>query len=143
MRSSSMQPPDTEPTTAPSSASAMMEPMGRGEEPQVRTTVASSARLPACRQSRSVRKTITSRFSIASPFASEGVHRVRAQQPGTPRRRFEIAPVRLVHDHRAYIVLVGDVVQPQEFPEGPAVAHLGKGNAQVEHGSGGGEVAVA
>ena len=59
-----MQPPETEPTTAPSSSSAMMEPTGRGDEPQVRTTVASSARLPAARQSRSVRSTITSRFSI-------------------------------------------------------------------------------
>jgi hypothetical protein len=59
-----MQPPLTEPTTAPSSASAMMEPTGRGDEPQVRTTVASSARLPARRQSRSVRSTITSRFSM-------------------------------------------------------------------------------
>jgi hypothetical protein len=59
-----MQPPDTEPTTAPSSHSAMMEPTGRGDEPQVRTTVASSARLPATRQSRSVRSTITSRFSM-------------------------------------------------------------------------------
>ncbi len=41
-----MQPPDTEPTTAPEAPSAMMEPMGRGDEPQVRTTVASSARSP-------------------------------------------------------------------------------------------------
>ena len=45
----------------------MIEPTGRGDEPQVRTTVASSARLPATRQSRSVRSTITSRFSISCP----------------------------------------------------------------------------
>src|SRR4051812_2581379 len=124
MRSSSMQPPDTEPTTAPSSASAMIEPIGRGEEPQVRTTVASSARLPAWRQSRSVRKTITSRFSIASPSGSEGVDRARPQQPVAPGRRLEVAPIGLVHDHGAYIGLVRDVVQPQEFPEGPAVTDL-------------------
>lgn len=43
----------------------MIEPTGRGDEPQVRTTVESSARRPATRQSRSVRSTITSRFSMA------------------------------------------------------------------------------
>src|SRR3989344_2961109 len=36
-----MHPPDTDPTTDPSSHSAMMEPTGRGEEPRVRTTVTS------------------------------------------------------------------------------------------------------
>src|SRR3989344_5996540 len=59
-----MHPPDTDPTTDPSSHSAMMEPTGRGEEPHVRTTVASNARRPAGRQPCSVRNTITSRFSI-------------------------------------------------------------------------------
>jgi hypothetical protein len=75
-----MQPPDTEPTTAPSSHSAMIEPTGRGDEPQVRTTVASSARLPAARQSRSVRSTITSRFSMAQApsLASAGSAAQRA-----------------------------------------------------------------
>ena len=58
-----MQPPETEPTTAPVSHSAMMEPTGRGDEPQVRITVASRARCPAWRQSRRVRKTTMSRFS--------------------------------------------------------------------------------
>src|SRR6478735_2252527 len=62
-----MQPPETEPTTAPSSASAMIEPIGRGDDPQVRTTVESSARRPACRQSRRVRSTMTSRFSMLFP----------------------------------------------------------------------------
>ena len=60
-----MQPPETDPTTAPSSHKAMMEPTGRGDEPQVRTTVASSACFPATRQSRKVRSTITSRFSMS------------------------------------------------------------------------------
>ena len=53
---------------APSSYTISFEgqggPAGHGEEPQVRTTVASKARLPAVRQSRSVRRTMTSRFSI-------------------------------------------------------------------------------
>ena len=59
-----MHPPDTDPTTAPSSHSAMIEPTGRGDEPQVRTTVASSARRPAARQPCSVRSTTTSKFSM-------------------------------------------------------------------------------
>ena len=60
-----MQPPETEPTTAPLSASPMIEPTGRGDEPQVRTTVAIRARWPLARQSRRARKTVTSRFSMA------------------------------------------------------------------------------
>ncbi len=39
-----MQPPETEPTTTPSSRSASIAPSGRGEEPQVFTTVTSSTR---------------------------------------------------------------------------------------------------
>src|SRR5262249_32785842 len=38
----SMQPPDTEPTNAPSSLTASWLPAGRGDEPQARTTVASA-----------------------------------------------------------------------------------------------------
>ena len=59
-----MQPPDTEPTTAPSSRMAMMEPTGRGDEPHVRTTVANKALCPATRQSRNVRNTVRSRLSM-------------------------------------------------------------------------------
>src|SRR5215212_9179248 len=108
-----MQPPETEPTTEPSSASAMIEPIGRGDEPQVRTTVASSARLPARRQSRSVRSTITSRFSIASFLAaSEGVQRAEAEQPGAAGRRLEIALVAFVDDDGTHVVPVGQIVHP-------------------------------
>ena len=42
--SSSMQPPDTDPTARPSARSASIEPGGRGDEPQVETTVAMAAR---------------------------------------------------------------------------------------------------
>jgi hypothetical protein len=59
-----MQPPDTEPTTAPVSHKAMIEPIGRGDDPHVRTTVASKARCPASRQLRNERKTMTSMFSM-------------------------------------------------------------------------------
>src|SRR5205085_9225606 len=46
----STQPPDTEPTKAPSLSTASLEPSGRGEEPQVLTTVASATPRPASRQ---------------------------------------------------------------------------------------------
>ena len=64
--------------TEPSAHSAMMEPTGRGDDPQVRTTVTSSAGLPAKRQSRSARSTVTSRFSMAMsplPGARRPCHR--------------------------------------------------------------------
>ena len=44
--SSSMQPPDTEPATRPSSRTASIAPSGRGELPHVFTTVTSSTRRP-------------------------------------------------------------------------------------------------
>ena len=46
MRSSSTQPPDTEPATWPSSRTASNAPAGRGAEPHVSTTVASTTRRP-------------------------------------------------------------------------------------------------
>ena len=65
-----MQPPETEPTTAPVSHRAMIEPTGRGEEPQVRTTVASNAFWPCERQPNSWVNTMRSRFSIFFKFLS-------------------------------------------------------------------------
>ena len=62
-----MHPPETEPTTAPVSHMAMIEPMGRGEEPQVLVTVAKKALCPLVRQSLKERKTMTSIFSIYAP----------------------------------------------------------------------------
>src|SRR5262249_41250567 len=47
----STQPPETEPKKPPLSSSASLAPTGRGEEPQVLTTVASATPLPAVRQS--------------------------------------------------------------------------------------------
>jgi hypothetical protein len=49
IKSSSMQPPETDPTTAPVSHKAMIEPTGLGDDPQVRTTVVKSARCPLWR----------------------------------------------------------------------------------------------
>jgi hypothetical protein len=46
---------------------AMIEPMGRGEEPQVLVTVAKKALCPLVRQSLKERKTMTSIFSIYPP----------------------------------------------------------------------------
>src|ERR671924_888600 len=46
----STQPPETEPTIAPLSSTASLAPTGRGEEPQVLTTVATATPDPASRQ---------------------------------------------------------------------------------------------
>ncbi|MNC83461.1 hypothetical protein D3C75_1374300 [compost metagenome] len=59
-----MQPPETLPTTRPSLRKAIIEPTGRGEEPQVRATVASRALWPAASQSRVVRRTSRSMLSM-------------------------------------------------------------------------------
>jgi hypothetical protein len=64
MRSSSTQPPDTEPTTWPSSRIATIAPTGRGAEPQVFTMVPSATRRPAARQVSAVRNTSMSTLSI-------------------------------------------------------------------------------
>jgi hypothetical protein len=50
----------------------MMEPMGRGEEPQVRTTVASKARRDCARQFFSVLSTNTSKFSMCVSLTEYG-----------------------------------------------------------------------
>ncbi len=59
-----MQPPETDPITDPLSQMAMIEPTGRGDEPHVRKTVANRARCPLRRQTKRVRSTETSTFSI-------------------------------------------------------------------------------
>ena len=63
-----MQPPDTEPTARPSSRSASSAPGGRGDEPQVRTTVTSITRRPSASQLRARCSTSMSRLSIARPL---------------------------------------------------------------------------
>src|SRR5262249_18465465 len=50
----STQPPDTEPRNVPSSLMTRCEPVGRGAEPQVSTTVASATPWPAFFQSSAV-----------------------------------------------------------------------------------------
>src|SRR5689334_1477819 len=64
-RSSSTQPPDTEPTIWPSSRIATIAPTGRGAEPQVLTIVPSAARWPLLRHACAVRSTSISTLSIA------------------------------------------------------------------------------
>src|SRR5271163_1932816 len=59
-----MQPPDTDPTTCPSSRTASNAPGGRGELPQVLTTVTSSTRLPAASHSALLRSTSKSTLSM-------------------------------------------------------------------------------
>src|SRR4249920_3059438 len=66
-RSSSTQPPDTEPSTTPSSRTASMAPGGRGELPHVLTTVTSSTRRPAESQSAQRFRTSRSTLSMVPP----------------------------------------------------------------------------
>src|SRR5215471_17442451 len=82
--SSSMQPPETEPTTCPSSLTASSAPGGRGELPQVFTTVTSSTRRPASSHSALLRSTSRSTLSMA--------FRVRTVQRSWDRAR--VASVR-------------------------------------------------
>ena len=63
IKSSSTQPPDTEPITCPSSRITSIAPIGRGAEPHVRTTVASVARWPASNQATAVFTTSVSTLS--------------------------------------------------------------------------------
>src|SRR4051812_48342623 len=76
MRSSSTQPPDTEPCTWPSSRMATIAPTGRGAEPQVLTIVPSATRRPSLRQPSAERSTSISTLSMrkcyrnAAPFGA-------------------------------------------------------------------------
>src|SRR2546423_12267253 len=76
-RSSSTQPPDTEPTIWPSSRIATIAPTGRGAEPQVFTIVPSATRRPLLRQCSAVRRTSMSTLSMLkfylNPAAPSGV----------------------------------------------------------------------
>src|SRR5262245_44276824 len=68
-RSSSTQPPETEPTIWPSPRIATIAPTGRGAEPQVLTIVPSATRCPLLRQPSAVLNT-----SISTLSMGESVH---------------------------------------------------------------------
>src|SRR5260221_2059043 len=90
IRSSSTQPPETEPTTWPSSRIATMAPIGRGAEPQVFTMVPSATRRPALRQSSAVRRTSISTLSMGKFYLNPASRPARAfpdLQRGAVRRR--------------------------------------------------------
>src|SRR6266581_6572988 len=90
MRSSSTQPPETEPMTWPSSRIASMAPTGRGAEPQVLTMVPSATRRPALRQSSAVRRTSISTLSMGEFYLNPAARPARAfadLQRGAVRRR--------------------------------------------------------
>ena len=89
-----MQPPETEPTTRPSSRIARVAPFGRGLEPQVLMTVTSSQRRPARSQAAQVLSTSRSMLSISvrpcflenmAPKERLSVHyRQRSARPAAP-----------------------------------------------------------
>src|SRR5688572_21536766 len=68
MRSSSTQPPETEPTTCPSSRIATNAPTGRGAEPQVFTMVPRATCRPLLRQASAVRSTSISTLSMGKCY---------------------------------------------------------------------------
>src|SRR3954465_8949715 len=72
MRSSSTQPPETEPTTRPSSRIARRAPGGRGADPHVSMTVTSQTAWPCSRQSRAWTRTWRSRLSMAIDGTAAG-----------------------------------------------------------------------
>src|SRR6476659_9621365 len=63
-RSSSTQPPDTEPMIWPSPRMATIAPIGRGADPHVLTMVPSATRWPLVRQASAVRRTSMSTLSM-------------------------------------------------------------------------------
>jgi hypothetical protein len=88
----------------------MMDPTGRGDEPQVRTTVASRARRDSARQLRKVRSTTPSTFSIGD-FRS-GIGYRLALTAVAVGSGLEIAPRKKlpVECHAAHHAPAGDMV---------------------------------
>src|SRR5438132_3831345 len=66
----STQPPETEPTMAPLSSTASLAPTGRGDEPQVLTTVASATPDPASRQPAACSRISAVSLMLPSPYSS-------------------------------------------------------------------------
>src|SRR4051812_8097702 len=77
----SMQPPETEPTNSPCSLTASLLPAGRGELPQVRTTVASATPSPARFQATACASTLSRSWAIAASLAPISRSRGRVE-PG-------------------------------------------------------------
>src|SRR6186997_1391201 len=84
----STQPPDTDPKNVPSSLMTRCEPVGRGAEPQVSTTVASATPWPAFFQSSAVLRISSSRLSILV-FSSGCGPVVEAPPAGRSRQRID------------------------------------------------------
>src|SRR5436190_258806 len=97
-RSSSTQPPDTEPTIWPSSRIATIAPTGRGAEPQVLTMVPSAARWPFLRHSSAVRSTSISTLSMRKCYRNAAAAAGRTL--GNSNRR-AMARGNLAHDGEA------------------------------------------
>src|SRR6266850_7215610 len=79
IRSSSTQPPETEPTIWPSSRSATIAPTGRGAEPQVLTMVPSATRRPSLRQASALRSTSISMLSMGKFYLNPAAFPARAR----------------------------------------------------------------
>src|SRR5689334_1359972 len=106
----STQPPDTEPRKFPSLSITRLEPIGRGAEPQVSTTVASATPRPSLVQSSAALRMSSSRETVVviavsffslSPFSrgeGRGSHTLEQRSPSlgslrsptSPRKRGEV-----------------------------------------------------
>src|SRR5438132_7138332 len=98
MRSSSTQPPDTEPTTWPSSRIATIAPTGRGAEPQGLTMVPSATRRPCLRHASAVRRTSISTLSMGKCYRNSAAAAAHAM---ADFERRTVAGHDLAHDGEA------------------------------------------
>src|SRR5437763_7006841 len=92
--SSSMQPPDTEPTTRPSSRTASIAPSGRGELPQFFTTVTSITRRPSSIHSALRFNTSRSTLSMRASALFKAAQRQNDDDDGDRRQRDIAYPMR-------------------------------------------------
>src|SRR6478672_9056028 len=113
IRSSSMQPPETDPAANPSSRTASIAPSGRGELPHVFTTVTSSARWPASSHSSHFFNTSRSTLSIVvlrPPRSAVSAHVQDDQHDGDRNDRHITYPRRPAgrRDRRRRVVIGHD-----------------------------------
>src|SRR5260370_42402653 len=107
----STQPPDTDPTNSPLSATASLAPAGRGEDPQVLTTVAKATPWPASRQRAACSRISAVSVILPSLFSPWAISFLRHRRRALPLRRradhldqgFEACQIM----HRAELVDIG------------------------------------
>src|SRR5690606_20227692 len=109
IKSASMQPPETEPCTWPSSRNAIHEPGGRGAEPQVRATVMSAKRWSSSAQRRTASSTCLSVLCMWGPNGKSdqvvSVHGSIVRQAHDYHERKQTRAVALRNGSQAFLQL--------------------------------------